>query len=395
MDIWQWINDKIDELVETEHHRLAYIMAKLPGHVVDDQHEQVDIMVQEGLVLAKSKKEPWIELYLKHWELQSRVFSRMDVNGMLPKAVDLLDFAHQPETADCPQGICAVQDLAQCYACIDGPGYYQQRLDVAEESLAKIDASWPCYTCIAAEKLTALNDAGLYQQALEFSAHANAELLRHQQEPDTGKLLLNTIDTLLLDGQYPLAYEQTKRLDSPRSGDSFITETHLIQARTAILTNRLEQAVDILPAFALIERTHAMYTDWCEATMGLVQHQAIENTWQLGVQFFTLINKLLSNGVVRKAIQLAFWHAELALLRNAPQIAQLSADLIPPQLEKLAQDLGAKAQYQALLTTITTCLQPQDDIDINDTQWCEAHPEQTYTILSTAISTGKDNSESS
>ena len=46
-----------------------------------------------------------------------------------------IEFANRDETRECPQSVCVTQDLAGCYAKLDGPGYAQERLDVARETL--------------------------------------------------------------------------------------------------------------------------------------------------------------------------------------------------------------------------------------------------------------------
>ncbi|NIQ12112.1 MAG: hypothetical protein GWO08_20035, partial [Gammaproteobacteria bacterium] len=60
--------------------------------------------------------------------------------------------------------------------CADGPGYFEQRIAVAKETMERIDPSWPCYTCIAAEYVNALIDVQDYPQALTFLDKCDEDL---------------------------------------------------------------------------------------------------------------------------------------------------------------------------------------------------------------------------
>ncbi len=151
MDIWKWVEEVQDELVHQGHHRMAHLMRVLPSYTVNENHAQLDALVPEALALARAVKNPWIEIFVRHWNLQSRVAHRHEVSGMLPEAVSLVEFAHRDDSRDCPQSICVVQNLTNCYDQMDGPGYVEERLAVAKETLAKIDATWPCFSCISSE----------------------------------------------------------------------------------------------------------------------------------------------------------------------------------------------------------------------------------------------------
>lgn len=97
-------------------------MEWLPTYTCDDEHEKVDALYPEGLALARGINDQWVEVFLRHWFLQSQVLHRENAKGMLDQAIALLDFSHQERTKDCPQRMCVVQDLANCYGIADGPG---------------------------------------------------------------------------------------------------------------------------------------------------------------------------------------------------------------------------------------------------------------------------------
>ena len=158
MDIWRWVAETQIELFESGQYRLAQLVEGLSHAVCDGRHSQVDSIVPEALALARAIKNPWLEVFIRHWYMQSKVFHRYEVADALPEAVRLLEFANREETRQCPQSVCVTQDLAQCYAQLDGPGYVEERRGVAGETLDRIDPSWPCFRCISAEYAGALCD---------------------------------------------------------------------------------------------------------------------------------------------------------------------------------------------------------------------------------------------
>ena len=92
MDIWSWVYDKQYELEENGNQRLAEIIMEISSFTVNGEHNKVDSVVPEGLALARSLKEKWIEVFLRHWHLQSLILHRYEVGKALPEAIKLLDF---------------------------------------------------------------------------------------------------------------------------------------------------------------------------------------------------------------------------------------------------------------------------------------------------------------
>ena len=168
MDIWRWVEATKRSLRKSGHTRLATLVEDLPNLVCNDQHGRVEAVVPEAVALAKAAREPWVEVFVRHWALQSRVLHRWEAQGHLPEAVALLEFANRDETRQCPQSVCVTQDLAACYACTDGPRYVKERLAVASETLSRIDPSWPCFQCITDEYASALQDDERHEEALAF-----------------------------------------------------------------------------------------------------------------------------------------------------------------------------------------------------------------------------------
>ena len=134
--IWDWVGEAKRALVESGRERLAHLMGEMPRYTCDEKHAQLDAIYPEALALARASKNPWIEVFVRHWNLQSRILRRHQVGDWMGEAVSLIEFANRPETRDCPQSICTTQDLVNCYGNIDGPGYAEERVGEAGSSPA-------------------------------------------------------------------------------------------------------------------------------------------------------------------------------------------------------------------------------------------------------------------
>lgn len=164
--IWAWTHEIERELWEHGEERLCHLMRRVPTAACDGQADEVEALVDEALPMARRLKLPWLEVFFRHWRLQSRVLKGCDVSGDTTReAVALLEFANRDETRDCPQSICAAQDLAASFGILDGPGYVAERVRAAEESLARIDASRACFACISGELVSALTDDRRFEEA--------------------------------------------------------------------------------------------------------------------------------------------------------------------------------------------------------------------------------------
>ena len=85
MDIWAWFGDTLDTIAETDR-GLAYRLSSLPSWVLDGRHEHVDAVVPELLAAAKRLESPWLEVFVRHWRLQSWVFQRHDISRGMPES---------------------------------------------------------------------------------------------------------------------------------------------------------------------------------------------------------------------------------------------------------------------------------------------------------------------
>lgn len=306
MNIWNWVRDLQRELADSGQERLADLIERLPGAVLADENDEVEAIVHEALALARSLELPWAEIFIRHWHMQS-------LGGgfeVLPKAVDLLEFSHREEYVACPQSVCTVQDVARAYAGADGPGYAEERLAVTEETLARIDPSWPCFACISGQKIDALSDMGRYEEAIEVARDARA-----RNTAAEGASEINDYEALLALGR---AEEVLAALPKPGTerDDSFGRSDRLTRAEALVALDRLDEAREALLPAEIAFRDPKWHLDWAR-----VAARVHDNDWTLGGLLERMLAAQVERGRAWDGVRLAELHAQLALERGAPTTA--------------------------------------------------------------------------
>lgn len=327
MDIWAWVEGTTERLRQgdLEQQRLARLMRELPTATCDDEHERVDTLMPEAIALAQRLGETWVLLFLRHWNLQSRVLHRnLARSEELRESVDLLEFANRPDTQKCPQSVCVTQDLACCYSRSDGPGYVAERLAVADETLARIDPSWPCFDCISAEYFSALIDDERPAEGLAFLDRQQAKLAEHGIFKLGSNMVHNRADALLALARPAEALALLEGVRDPaRLGESYAMHHRMIRVKALLGLERIDEAEALHPTFAAIVDTASHYDDWVIGLRGLIRAGRVINDASIGEQLLGLQRNLEHNGSRWGGADLAATGAELAIDRGARTIAGL------------------------------------------------------------------------
>ena len=264
MDIWRWIQELEEDLRQKGNIALADAIDQLPELTCADHHEKVDQIYPEALSLAKKESNPWLEVFVRHWYLQSQVLHRHNVAGMVSEAVDLLEFSSRDNTKDCPQSICVVQDLANCYAKKDGPAYIKERIDVSTETLNRINPRWPCFDCIASEQIDALVDAQEYQQALDKIDFYRGEMAKVSSDYEKTPFALIESKIYRQLGEYEKAEKLARKSRSPYSGESFLRYRTMAIALALGYQEKFSEAQEHVLEFSEAMLSHSHYLSWCE-----------------------------------------------------------------------------------------------------------------------------------
>ena len=160
----------------------ARLIDELTAYVCDLEVERAEALLPEVKALSRTLNNPWLEIFVRHWEMRNRVGNQLEGETALADAVSLFELANRDDTQACPQSVCVTQDLASCYANVDGPGWVEERIEVCDETLARIDPTWACFHCLSNEKAEALLDDGRGEDALAFLAEQEKKILAAGEE---------------------------------------------------------------------------------------------------------------------------------------------------------------------------------------------------------------------
>lgn len=352
MDIWNWVNKLEDDLKEAGQGEAARIIDRFTDDVAELNIDKADALFPEVLALSRSLKNPWLEVFVRHWHLRNRVGSRLEGESALATSVELFEFAHRPETMECPQSVCVTQDLSGCYANIDGPGWVDERIAVCEETLARIDASWNCFHCLSCEYAEALLDDDRPDDALAF-LQQQEEKITSTTADDCLSIHNFQIKTLLNMGRYSEAMELFDRTDELAKTYQWQKNNQfrsLLKARCLAGLGRDEEAMEAIPAWS--DLVPEFYMDWVDASKLLLNNSSERNTWQLGRLIQKMLDHVSQVGAHRHTITLAVWHAKLALARGAVWTARRSLDVAYQHLPKLNKVRGADLLLDSLKLSI-------------------------------------------
>lgn len=384
MDIWQWVHDLTPELRKVGQSRLADLIRRLPAETVDDHHDRVDALAPEALALARAAQLPWVEVFVRHWHLQSRVLHRSQGDLALGEAVALVDFAHSEPARGCPQAVCTVQDLAACYAQVDGPGYAPERASVSKETLARIDPTWPCFTCISTEHAAALRESGDAQAALDFLDAQQKSLAAAGLASERYSLIPERIWILIDLGRHDEALAAVQdALANGRRDESQRRSRQIDLARILARLGRHEDARRELPPLSEILPTPSHYEAYTDAVAHLVDAGAMPNDPALGRLLQRFIARLLTQGAYRLPFSIAATAARLACRRGAPAVARLHLAAMERLLARLHRPCGAPERVEAVRALVTEAVRrdlPEEPQD----------PEDMFLALDTAFAADPD-----
>jgi tetratricopeptide (TPR) repeat protein len=384
MNVFKWIDAEVSRLRKAGHERLADLLDALPDAAVNDDHARVDAMVPEALALAAPLRNPWLEVYIRHWHLQSRVLHRLDVGDALPDAVRLLDLSHEEAARDCPQSICAVQDLCSCYGFIDGAGFAEERLKVTEEALARINPAWACFQCISMERAQALRDRGSFAEALEFIDAQLTALRRRSGSAPRDLVAVQRMAVLEELGRIEeaLAYGDETIEDEHEDRSSERRDVAIIRARLLAKVGRTDEAARILPPADDVARDPSSFQGWSRAARALIDRGGMPNDGALGIALLWFARRLARGGAVAPALELWNDYAELAVARGALALASRAASACEDLAPGLVRPEGGLAQVARLRAAIAGARTAPPEASLEDRLRAAGDdPEKTLEVL--------------
>lgn len=332
MEIWSWLDGAHSELVEAGHTDVANGLYDIAAMALrGDEDEVIALSVQlEGV--GAELGMPWLGVFGRHWRMQARGVARNRGKHHLDGVVDAYERAHRPDTVDCPQSVCTVQDLCLEYASADGPGWGAERIAVCEETLARIDPSWSCWECIVREYADALIDEGRADEALRA-----VDAVPHEREAAgsvaSTHFLSGAVGPYLRAGLPDRALHQLDTVTDPDTSEINLDRRRLFRLEAMLDLGRVDELVvgDHIEVgdveFDRLCRHERNGSPWLANAGRLVAAGRYANTESLGMTARSITERLIGHGTYAVAFESAEIAVRLAVERGALSVARAALDL--------------------------------------------------------------------
>lgn len=350
-DIWAWVHERDRTLRKAGQTRVTSLIWSLPHDENQHRAERVIATLPEAVSAARALEDPWLEVYFRHWGMQNRINNVSEGSSALPEATALLEFAHREATKDCPQSICVTQDMAIAYGNTDGPGYAQERLDVVTETIARIDPSWQCFTCLTIEYANALEDEGKHADATAYMNRQADALEQAGQEVNT-RFRWRQAAILSRSGKAEEAVRQFDILDALKdvAAQDDRVRRAIERSLALVMLGSVDEAHEKLPKWN--DLTPGDYAIWTEVLKGIIDAKPELNTWQIGSAFQSALDHMVKVGAHRRAMDIALRHGELSIARGARMTANRALDTAQSLVPQLHAPLDAPARVLALADAV-------------------------------------------
>ena len=353
--MWSWVHKVEYELREQGNTRLADAIDNISSYTCADEHDKVDAIFPEALSLAKKENNPWIQIFIRHWNLQSQVLHRHNVKSVVNEAIDLLEFSSREDTKDCPQSICVVQDLANTYAKKDGPSFVEERIAVSLETFKKITPAWSCYDCIGSEYISALIDSGDLEKALEEISSRREEIIKANTKDVSTPFIFDEVQILMLQGKYQQAEQAMRAAENPYAGESFVREKSSLIALTLAYQGEFERAKEYVLPIEEVMKAHSHYVYWCEYQYLASTNELVEDFQEINYHYNIIIKSLITNGVQRDTLKVLAWQIEMAIKFDNLFSAEQALITARKIISELRKDLGATELFLELEEKYLDC----------------------------------------
>ena len=304
MNGFEWL----DTLPSEQQQRLHQLVEA----VVEGNNELVEAMAPALLDEAMTNDQPWVEVFVRNFQLRSLVFNREDAKKALPQAVSLLERAHRDDTRECPQSICASHVLTAAYTLTDPKGYAEKREAVSRETLEGLEADRTCFVCISNEVAEALIDQGRAEEALQFLEQQRQTRLVRGIDLDPDDFARTEASALLALERHQDALQVVAaglEAGAVYRGESWMNEVRQLEAWILAESGHGARAMEHLPALDQVFRDGGFETHR-RLVVRLVDNQHLEPL-PAAVRLVHLAGEALQRGLadtgIHASVQASAW----------------------------------------------------------------------------------------
>ncbi|MCV4274914.1 hypothetical protein OH710_19920 [Pseudomonas capsici] len=362
MDIWSWLGKLKAELRESGKGQAVDSLDRMLQHIFNLEVVQAQALLPEVKALAKAVGNPWLEVFVGHWEMRNRVGSLLEGETALAQVVALFERANREDAQQCPQSVCVTQDLVACYANVDGAGWAEERIAVCEETLQRLDPRLGCFSCMSYEKADAMLDDGRPEDALVFLDEQQGKIMAAGQ-PIYDCMREVRIAALLRLKRPEQAWSVMVEWDAGVQGHEWQTERQqrlMYKAQVLAQLQRDDEAWAMLLAEDELIPRYRLF--WLRALEELLRRAPERNTQELAGLFQQVIEQHDHQGAHRLVIQVAAISIPLALQREDLIQARHHFKLARRHVGLLRRDRGAQEVLESLARQIDAAC-PQDKTD--------------------------------
>lgn len=91
MDIWEWYHKYTKELRDAGQEYIPQLIDDYSEGVMHLQMEKCDSLLPEVKALTQVAKNPWLEIFIGHWEMRHRLTNYEEGEKVLPDVVALFE----------------------------------------------------------------------------------------------------------------------------------------------------------------------------------------------------------------------------------------------------------------------------------------------------------------
>lgn len=305
MSAFSWLFQLTDTLWESDNSEIASAIFEMADASGDGDTATVEAVYPVLIGFAREQKMPWVELFTRHMRQQAYLNQGNNAGVLLPEVVETVAMTLRDDMHDCPQRVCAIQDLSICYGAIDAPGYAEARLAAVDDILAGLDPHIECATCLLSERTQALCSLRRYDEALDYAdawiARAEAAGLDWAETvADNETKQRDLINAAIGAGQYGRAQAWLDGMNLSYDQSAFwkglaMARLELARGAASLAASHVPPLSDARPDWTSLRRS------WLEAVFAVARAGHWPNDDQLKASAQAIAEQCEANGMLRDA----------------------------------------------------------------------------------------------